>query len=284
MEKLKIFLFIFLLYFLIFPLQAQTIKRVKDPHIVGQEKRQVFQEWGDWQPEGKYFLGIQYNYHYTMVWGWASPNRNKRYKEGDDIRPLSLTGLQNQRYATTLIQEQETDKIMEHSKVTHDETFDEFMHISKIGVQADPLYILYYKKALEQLAQMENLEPNDEQMMYYKFTELGLTYDTFHANQKYNILSNLARDISTLSDKYKMAKDSDMPRGKRILLYHDCLIEWRKIKSYVNYLNRQTNNRLLAEKRLKRLESMKKNGGVISRERRDAEIFMDILLSNPMKL
>jgi hypothetical protein len=82
--------------------KGQTIKRVKDKHIVGQEKRQVFYQWGDWQPEPKYFLGIQTNYAYAMVWGWLAPSRNRDYKGGNDIRPLGLAGLQNQRYATTL--------------------------------------------------------------------------------------------------------------------------------------------------------------------------------------
>lgn len=277
MKKIRIGMFASTFILLVGTLHSQTIKRIKDPHIVGQEKRQVFQEWGDWQPEGKYFLGIQYNWNYTMVWGWAAPDRNKRYKDGDDIRPLSLTGLQNQRYATTLVQEDRTDKILKHAEVTHDETFDEYMHISSLGVQADPLYILYYKRELKPC---ENLVGFGGQN---PFRNLGMTQETFKNNQRYGILETLKIDAEKLEAKYEMAKSVDMPRGKRILLYHECLLDLRKMKKYVDYLNRQSANRIKAQQRLAKLEQMKKNG-TITRERRDAEIFMDVLLSNPIQL
>lgn len=278
MKKLRIGMLASSVVLLAGALNAQTIKRIKDPHIVGQEKRQVFQEWGDWQPKGKYFLGIQYNYHYTMVWGWLAPNRNKRYKDGDDIRPLSVTGLQNQRYATTLIQEDRTDKILKHAEVTHDETFDEYMHISALGVEADPLYILYYKRELRDCESLVGFSGSNV------FRKLGMTNETFKTNQRYGILETLKVDAEKLEAKYKMARSADMPRGKRILLYHECLLDLRKMKKYVDYLNRQSTNRIKAEQRLARLERMKKSSGTITRERRDAEIFMDVLMSNPMQL
>jgi hypothetical protein len=109
--------------------KGQTIKRVKDKHIVGQEKRQVFYQWGDWQPEPKYFLGIQTNYAYAMVWGWLAPSRNRDYKGGNDIRPLGLAGLQNQRYAT-LLQQDKTSDIQEEAKTTYEENLKEFYHYS----------------------------------------------------------------------------------------------------------------------------------------------------------
>ena len=114
MKKILLILsFLLLLPFV----KGQTIKRVKDKHIVGQEKRQVFYQWGDWQPEPKYFLGIQTNYAYAMVWGWLAPSRNRDYKGGNDIRPLGLAGLQNQRYATTLLQQDKTSDIQVNTLV-----------------------------------------------------------------------------------------------------------------------------------------------------------------------
>lgn len=279
MKKLRIG--IIASFFILFNgiLNAQTIKRIKDPHIVGQEKRQVFQEWGDWQPKKKNILGVNVNYHYTMVWGWLAPKRNRRYKDGDDIRPLSLTGLQNQRYATTLIQEDRTKRILEHAEVVHDETFDEYMHISSLSVEADPLYLLYYKK---ELRDCDNLLQDQWGDGNY-FSKIGMTYEAFKENNKYGILETLKIDVEKLEDKFEMAKKADMPRGKRILMYHDCLMDLRKLKKYVDYLNRQTRLRFEASRRLARLERMKKNG-TISRQRRDAEIFIDVLMSNPIHL
>jgi hypothetical protein len=56
-----------------------------------------------------------------------------------------------------------------------------------------------------------------------------------------------------------------MPRGKRILAYHDCLIEWRKMKKYLAYLNQQGENRFRAEVKLESYktkipERLQKNG------------------------
>lgn len=276
MKKLRIGMLASSVILLAGALNAQTIKRIKDPHIVGQEKRQVFLEWGDWQPKKKNFLGVNVNYHYTMVWGWLAPKRNRRYKDGDDIRPLSVTGLQNQRYATTLIQEDRTKRILEEANVVHDETFDEYMHISSLSVEADPLYILYYKRELSDCGRLRGSEINI-------FRVLGMKNETFKANQRYGILKTLKIDAEKLEAKYRMAKSADMPRGKRILLYHECLKDLRKLRKYVDYLNRQTTNRIKADERLARLERMKKNG-TITKERRDAEIFMDVLMSNPIQL
>ena len=41
---------------------------------------------------------------------WA-PSRNRQYKNGEDIRPLKPTGLQNQRYVQVKFQEEEAKKI-----------------------------------------------------------------------------------------------------------------------------------------------------------------------------
>ena len=90
-----------------------TVKRLNDPSIVAQHKRMVFQSWGDWRPYPKYLLGIQTNFAYATVWGMWAPSRNRDYKDGEDIRPLKPTGLQNQRFAQVKFQEEEAKKIAE---------------------------------------------------------------------------------------------------------------------------------------------------------------------------
>lgn len=155
-----------ILFFLPF-VKGQTIRRIKDKHIVGQEKRQVFYQWGDWHPEPKYFLGIQTNYAYAMVWGWLAPSGNRDYKGGSDIRPLSLTGLQNQRYATTLVQQDKTSDIQAEAKLTYEENLKEFYHFSNATSSADPLYLLYYKDVLSSL---DNFDTNSSALSQWGFT------------------------------------------------------------------------------------------------------------------
>ena len=94
----KINLFQFLLITITISGQV-TVKRLNDPSIVAQHKRMVFQSWGDWRPYPKYFLGVQTNFAYATVWGMWAPKINRDYKDGEDIRPLKPTGVQNQRFA-----------------------------------------------------------------------------------------------------------------------------------------------------------------------------------------
>ena len=84
-----------------------SVKRLNDPAIVAQHKRMVFESWGDWRPYPKYFLGVQTNFAYATVWGMWAPKINRDYKDGDDIRPLKPTGVQNQRFAEVKYEEQE---------------------------------------------------------------------------------------------------------------------------------------------------------------------------------
>lgn len=263
----KVFTIVFII--LLIPLvNGQSIKRIKDKHIVGQEKRQVFYQWGDWQPKPKYFLGVQTNIHYAMVWGWLAPSRNRSYRSGSDIRPLSLGGLQNQRYARTVVQQDKTKEIQDQAKSTYDENLKEFYHYTNATTSADPLYLLYYKDMLRGL---ENFNTNSPIPYQWGFTS-PQAWERFN---QYGIIGECKRKIDVIQDQYQIAKTVDMPRGKRILAYHDCLLEWRKMEKYLAYLNKQSENRLKAEIKLKNYKD--KHPGKITKERRDAEIFVDVM-------
>lgn len=252
---------------------AQTIKSVEDPHIVAQEKRQVFQQWGDWKPEGKTIFGINLNYHHFMVWGWGAPARNRRYKRGDDIRPLSLTGLQNQRYVTTLVQEDDAKKIHNDVGSVYDETLNEYYHNSALTLNTDPLYYLYYKDMLRQL---EGFNTDWNKGHSWGFTR----GESFKYWQKKGMLAETASKIEILKEKYKLAKNADMPRGKRIMQCHDVLKEWRRIQNYIKYLDKRAIRTIRNEEKLANLEKHKKMGG-ITKERKDAEIFVDVMMRHP---
>lgn len=253
-------------------IKAQSIKRIKDPHIVGQEKRQVFQEWGDWRPKAKYFLGVQTNIHYATVWGWLAPNRNQRYRNGADIRPLSPAGLQNQRYASTLQQEQKSLEVLEEVKGVYDDALADQLHYSSLTVPADPLYVLYYQSMLRDLQEFNTNSPIAAQW--------GFTNDqAFERFERLGMLGQVKRKIDVLQNTLHLAKTMEIPRGKRIMMFHECLIEWRKQKSYMAYLNRQGINRLKAEERLAKLKTAKQTGQH-SQTRSDAERFVDVYLQH----
>lgn len=271
------FLFSCVLFFCFAYSNAQSVKKLKDSHIVAQEKRQVALQWGDWRPEKKTVLGVNVNIHYTLVWGWLAPARNRKYRKGNDIRPLSPTGLQNQRMVTTLIQEEETKKIADEVDLIEASTFEEYMHISSLTTEADPLYLLYYKKMLKPLKEQEGIDKN---AAGYYLGKMGMSEATAARSNEYGLLNRLVADLQILTEKYKMARTADMPRGKRIIMYHECLLEWRKKMQYVVYLERQTKIRQASRIRLNKIKSLPNFGRFPERQRRDAEIFVDVLMNH----
>lgn len=248
------------------------VRRLKDPHIVAQEKRQVFQQWGNWLPAPKYFLGIQTSVNHALVWGWMSPDRNQDYRKGPDIRPLSPTGLQNQRYASTYAQEQQTRQILEFSNSVYNEAVSEFAHNEGVLSPTDPLYQLYYKRMLSPL---ENF---DVESSYY--TDWGFkSQSAYNEARRTKSLDKIKEKIEVTQEKYTTAKKMDMPRGKRLLQYHECLLEWRKHMTYLAYITNQQEVLQQSKERRRRIET----SGTIERNRTDADIFAEIIMGSNLK-
>jgi len=267
MKKILIITTVFFLSALTI-IQAQTsVRKLNDGSIVAQEKRQVFEKWGDWRPKAKYVLGIQVNLAYATVWGNWAPSRNRQYKRGKDIRPLGPAGLQNQRYASTLLEEQASEQTIQQIDSTYKQATDELLHYTGLTAPADPLYLLYYKKMLTPL---DNFDANSQ---YYK--DWGLASEEIYQDCiKYGLLEQTKRTIETLQEKYDMARSIDIARGKRILMYHECLIEWRKCISYLSYLNNTQRIKFEVMDKLKKAKNEKPK----SRARTDAEIYTDVLM------
>ena len=210
-----------------------TVKRLNDPSIVAQHKRMVFQSWGDWRPYPKYLLGIQTNFAYATVWGMWAPSRNRDYKDGEDIRPLKPTGLQNQRFAQVKFQEEETKKIKAASDTIYKRSVQDFAHWTSATVDADPLWLLYYKRMLRPITEFPDNPQN--------FTEWRLknqqTYETLNTT---GTLKRLQEELDLIKEKYAMSRTMDMPRGKRFLMYHETLIKWRRFVQELRKYNDKT--------------------------------------------
>ncbi|RYE17272.1 MAG: hypothetical protein EOP45_16080 [Sphingobacteriaceae bacterium] len=101
--------------------------------------------------------------------------------------------------------------------------------------------------------------------------------EAFESFQRLGMMREIKRKLDVLQDKLALAKSMEIPRGKRILMFHECLIEWRKNKKYLAYLNQQGINRIKAEGTLTEIKAREKNGKN-SQANRDAEIFVDTYL------
>ncbi len=210
-----------------------SVKRLNDPSIVAQHKRMTFERWGDWRPYPKYFLGIQTNFAYATVWGMWAPSRNRDYKDGPDIRPLKPTGEQNLRLAQLKFQEEEAKKIKAASDTIHKRSIQDFAHWTSATVDADPLWLLYYKRMLKPITEFPDTPQN---FMEWRLKDQQ-TYETLNTT---GTLKRLQEELDLIKEKYSMSRTMDMPRGKRFLMYHETLIKWRKFVQELRKYNNKT--------------------------------------------
>lgn len=210
-----------------------SVKRLNDPAIVAQHKRMVFESWGDWRPYPKYFLGVQTNFAYATVWGMWAPKINRDYKDGDDIRPLKPTGVQNQRFAEVKYEEEEAEKIKAASDTIYKRSVQDFAHWTSATVDADPFWLLYYKRMLKPITEFPDTPQN---FMEWRLKDQE-TYETLNS---IGTLKRLQQELDMIKEKYSMSRSMDMPRGKRFLMYHETLLRWRKFAQELRKHNNKT--------------------------------------------
>ena len=210
-----------------------SVKRLNDPSIVAQHKRMTFESWGDWRPYPKYFLGIQTNFAYATVWGMWAPSINRDYKDGEDIRPLKPTGVQNQRYAQLKYEEEEAKKIKAASDTIYKRSVQDFAYWTSTTVDADPLWLLYYKRMLKPITEF----PDTPQSFIEWRLKDQQTYETLNTT---GTLKRLQEELDMIKEKYSMSRSMDMPRGKRFIMYHETLIRWRKFVQELRKYNNKT--------------------------------------------
>ncbi|HCD9233389.1 TPA: hypothetical protein NEG48_000347 [Elizabethkingia anophelis] len=249
------------------PGTSRAQNRLNDEAIVSQHKRQVFESWGDWRPYGKYFLGVQTNFAYSTVWGMLSPSRNRDYKDSEDIRPLKANGIEVQRLAQVELQRQEAEKIKINVDTLYKRNMQDLAHWTSLTVDADPLWLLYYKRMLSPL----NNFPDNPQ----NYTDWRLKDDeSYQTLLSIGVIKRLQENLDLLKDKYKISRTVDMPRGKRFLMYHETLIGWRKFLYELNGFNNKTNLVLDYKKMLDKFRNTNKE---IALHRDDKEIVASVM-------
>lgn len=210
-----------------------SVKRLNDPAIVAQHKRMTFESWGDWRPYPKYVLGIQTNFAYATVWGMWAPKINREYKDGEDIRPLKPTGVQNQRYAQLKFQEEEAKKIKAASDTIYKRSVQDMAHWTSTTASADLLWLLYYKRMVRPITEFPDTPQN---FMEWKLKD-NKTFETLNTT---GTLKRLQQELDMIKEKYTMSRTMDMPRGKRFIMYHETLIRWRKFVDELKRYNDRT--------------------------------------------
>ena len=223
----------FLLLFIATSAFGQSIKKLNDHSIVAQHKRMTYESWGDWRPYPKYFLGIQTNFAYATVWGMWAPSINRAYKNGEDIRPLKPNGEQNLRLTQLKLQEEEAKKIKAASDTIYKRSVQDFAHWTSATVDADPLWLLYYKRMLKPITEFPNTPQN---FMEWRLKD-QLTYETLNTT---GTLKRWQEELDLIKEKYAMSRSMDVPRGKRFIMYHETLIKWRDFVQELRKHNNKT--------------------------------------------
>lgn len=265
MKTEKILIILFILFSGFFFSQ----NKLNDPSIVAQHKRQVYESWGDFRPYPKYVLGIQTNFAYATIWGWLSPSINQDYKDGADIRPLKPTGLEVQRLAEVEVQRKEAEKIKIEVDTIYKRNLQDLAHWTSATVDADPLWLLYYKRMLTPL---KNFPDNPQSYNDWLIKD----NETYQLMITTGTIKRLQEQLDLLKDKYKISRTVDMPRGKRFLLYHETLIGWRK---FMSELKRNSQQSTLALDYKKIIDGFRnKKNEISAKSRTDKEIVQNIMI------
>lgn len=192
---------------------AQT--PIQDRAVVAQQERMVFKQWDEdrFLPEPNRFLGIPTNSKWFLTWA-LHPNYPKL-----DKRPLSPAGEQTQRLGLAAAMKISSDYYKKQTDTVRNIAIREMMRISGALSGSDPLYLLYYKK---ELTPLDNIEAQAFQYSSVRVKDYMLengAYDWYLENMK------------SMKERYGFAKEQDMERGQRILMYHRILLDLRKLQS-----------------------------------------------------
>lgn len=196
-----------------------SVKKINDPHIQAQQDRMVFKSWGNFLPNPKNFLGININPHYTLTWSYLAPTQNRRYRSGDDIRPLAGGGTQTKRmeYNTSLLLS--SNEYKNYSDSLARDATSELYNSSGLFSSLDPMWRLYYSKELDGLINY-NLETATS----------GLTSEQQEYLTRSGGIKWYDDQMLMMQEKLNAAFNQDIDRGSRILNYHHLLLAYRRIQ------------------------------------------------------
>ncbi len=220
MKKLTILSVLFILA--VSTIDAQTVRRIKDPHLAAQQRRMVFRAWGNFLPNPKSYWwtgGVNINPHYTATWSYLAPTQNRRYRSGADIRPLGPSGHQTVRMGLNTTFKQFSDQYRTYTDSIASDATAELTTSSGIFSTIDPLWRLYYSKELKGLLDynLPNIVASlsETERLYLQRTHSINWYD---------------EQMLMMQEKLNAAFNQDIDRGSRIINYHNLLLDYRKLQ------------------------------------------------------
>jgi len=238
---------------------AQNVKRQTDKHIMHQQERMVHKQWNrrKFTPTSG-FLGL--NYQYYLTWAWH-PNYPKT-----DRRPLSGTGPQTLRMGMVLAMKQTDEAYKKHADTIRNVAVTEALNYSGLVTDADPLWLLYYRREFGSLTGGTDTDPL-----------AGLSPEVGDYLRNKGLLEWYSEERAELKERLEAARTTTLDRGSRILAYHRLLGEHRKLlDAWEAKKNYAAKFLLLAQSR-DRLNSDNPDLPEFSGGRSDIQIAEDIL-------
>ncbi|MGJ1261798.1 hypothetical protein [Sphingobacterium spiritivorum] len=238
---------------------AQNVKRQTDKHIVNQQERMVHKQWNrkKFTPT-KGFLGLNYQYWLTWAWHPSYPRT--------DRRPLSGTGPQTLRMGMVLAMQQTDEAYKKHADTIRNVAVTEALNYSGLVTEADPLWLLYYRKEFGNLTGDTDTDPL-----------AGLSPDVGDYLRNKGLLEWYSEERAELKERLEAARTTTLDRGSRIMAYHRLLAEHRKLLSAWEAKKNYAAKFLLLAGNLDRLQSENPNLPEFSGGRSDIQIAEDIL-------
>lgn len=232
---------------------------IHDRAIVAQQERMVFKQWDKnrFNPKPNRFLGVPTNPNWYLTWAFH-PNYPKF-----DRRPLSTTGEQTQRLALAAAMKISSDYYQQYADSVGNLAIKEWTRISGALSGTDPLFLLYYKKELSPLENIEGVAFQDAPDKVQEYMLQNGAYDWYLENMK------------SLAERYGFARNLDMERGQRIIMYHRIMLEMRRFLDKWEY-KLSLSEEMLAFKEI----TERKNKGQIdlgSRRVKEEEIINEII-------
>lgn len=209
--KTKSITWLLLCLFSITGTMAQNVKRQTDKHIVHQQERMVHKQWDrkKFTPT-KGLFGL--NYQYWLTWAWH-PNYPKT-----DRRPLSGTGPQTLRMGMVLAMQQTAEAYKKHTDTIRNVAVTEALNYSSLVMDADPLWLLYYRREFGDLTGSTDTDPL-----------AGLPPDVGDYLRNKGLLEWYGEERAELGERLEAARTTMLDRGSRIMAYHRLLGEYRKL-------------------------------------------------------
>ena len=232
---------------------------IHDRAVVSQQERMVFKQWdkGKFNPKANRILGIPTNPNWYLTWA-LHPNYPKL-----DRRPLSATGEQTQRLALAAAMKISSDYYKHQADSVGNLAVKEWTRISGALSGTDPLYLLYYKK---ELSPLENIEVAAFRSVPVKVQEYMLQHGAY---------AWYLENMKSLAERYGFARNLDMERGQRIIMYHRIMLDMRKFLDKWEY-KLSLSEQMLAFREI----AERRNKGQIefrSRESKEEEIINGII-------